>query len=191
MINYLKGKIFDIIKDSVILEVNGVGYKVEGLDSLVLKEGQELELYVYTHLTQQDIRLFGFPTKEEYLLFIDLLKVSGVGPKTAAVLLNRLGADDVKMAIAKGDYEHLKVPGIGTKTAQKIVVELTGTYKNIDAGNYRLEDRQLQEDIISALKDLGFTRDEVEKAFARIDNIEELSEAELLKTVLTKLKNKK
>jgi Holliday junction resolvasome RuvABC DNA-binding subunit len=107
--------------------------------------------------------------------------------KTATVLLIQLGSAAVKGAIAKGEYKYLKVPGLGSKTAQKIVLELRNIYQD-SVDLFDLPDRQSFEDTFAALKELGFNASEIEAAISKIENGKDLSSSEFLRKTLTLLR---
>ena len=128
MIAFLKGFIEEKKSDSVLLDVQGVGYKVEvsgqTIDQLV-SEGSEVKLLIYHHITDSDQRLFGFFSVNEKLLFEELITVKGVGPKLGLTILSGLPVSNLISAITSGDSAALsRVPGIGKKTAERIIVEL-------------------------------------------------------------------
>jgi Holliday junction DNA helicase RuvA len=174
MIAGLKGLIKDVFTNFIILETaDGVGYKVEGLPVESKIQGNELDIYIFTHYTQQEVRLFGFLTKGSFLLFQDLITVSGVGPKSAVALLNNVGVDNIKFAIIEKDHKSLMGNGVGLKIAQKIVIELADKYnketldpnqKIITKGNKVLEEVSL------ALEGLGYSKREIDSAIVDLGN---------------------
>lgn len=161
----LKGKIIDVFPEFVIIDVNGIGFRVETVKSGYI-EMQEVELYVYTHVREQDIRLFGFETRQEYLLFMDLIEISGIGPKSALILLSELSVDQVLNAINEKDESSLKVKGVGKKSAQRIIIEMAS---KIDKYNWDSTlaqtsgDKQFISEAKEALKDFGFDKKEIDK----------------------------
>jgi Holliday junction DNA helicase RuvA len=174
MIAGLKGLIKDVFTNFIILETaDGVGYRVEGLPVESKIQGNELDIYIFTHYTQQEVRLFGFLTKGSFLLFQDLITVSGVGPKSAVALLNNVGVDNIKFAIIEKDHKSLMGNGVGLKIAQKIVIELADKYnkealdpnqKIITKGNKVLEEVSL------ALEGLGYSKREIDSAIVDLGN---------------------
>ena len=128
MIASLKGIIDALSQDSMIVNVNGVGFKV-GVPTSVLSElgivGGEVKLYTHLHVREDDMSLYGFGSIDELRLFETLITVSGLGPKTAMGMLSAMSADHVAMAIASGNVEILTtIPGIGKKTAERLILEL-------------------------------------------------------------------
>lgn len=174
MIASLSGKIKDIFDNFVILETkDGVGYKVEGLPLEAKIQGVEKELFVFTHYTQQEVRLFGFIDRESYLLFQDLITVSGVGPKSAISLINNIGVDNIKLAIIEKDHKSLMGNGVGLKLAQKTVIELAGKYDNQKLNAKKRElgyDNKTLDEVAMALESLGYSKKEIDLAILSIGN---------------------
>ncbi len=128
MIAFLKGEIADLTENSVVLDVNGIGYEVlvpGQLLSILGGVGRRVKLYTYMQIREDAAVLFGFLTKDDLQMFRMLTGVSGVGPKAGLNILSCLGADDLRFAILADDAKRIaKTPGIGAKTAQKIILEL-------------------------------------------------------------------
>jgi len=159
MIGYLKGQVKSIGKDHVLLVVDNLGYEVY-VPSPTLEKAQprqEREFWTHEYLRENARELYGFPTREELGLFRDLMRVSGVGPKSALNVLS-LGAGRVREAITKGDAGILgSVSGVGKKTAQKIVLELKGVLSDPDAVS-------ADADAVDALRRLGYSQREASEA---------------------------
>ena len=128
MIAFLRGTVEDIAESSLVLDVHGVGYEVlvpGQLLSSISGTGQELKLYTYMQVREDAVVLFGFLTKDDLAMFKMLIGVNGVGPKAGLAILSALGADDLRFAVLSDDAKKIaKTPGIGAKTAQKIILEL-------------------------------------------------------------------
>lgn len=163
---------------AIILEVNGVGYEVNIPVSTYYEMeevGSTLSLLVYTHVREDAIQLYGFRTQPEKDLFLKLIGVGGVGTRLAITILSGLSVDDLVLAIRTNDVVTLSsIPGIGRKTAERLVVELrdklaTLTTKEEEAA-YRSAvaaqagDEAVKEDVVSALVNLGYTRSVAERA---------------------------
>ena len=166
MIGYLKGTLIQKRPDHIILDVGGVGYSVWIPLStyLALKDINELvELFVYTHLTDNSLALYGFSREEERDLFLKLIGISGIGPKLALNILSGIEVSDLEEAIRQSDVARITlIPGIGKKTALRIAVELQ---EKLEKKEEVLQTKALQEreDLISTLTNLGFKRKEVER----------------------------
>lgn len=176
MIAYLRGKVLSTTLETVILDVNGVGYEAycTGAVFRKLTVGAVAELYTYLQVKEDGVTLFGFDSPKEKELFLKLISVSGVGPKMGIGILAALSADDFALAIATGDVKRLSsVKGLGKKTAEKIVLELHGKISALEvlsasgddltpppqtAANAKLSAQD--EEAVTALMGLGFTRAE-------------------------------
>ena len=165
MIAYLKGNLIKKSTNQAILDVSGVGYCVWIPLSTYLKLGslnESIELFIYTHLTDNSLSLYGFSTEEEREIFLKLISISGIGPKLALNILSGIEASDLEDAIRKSDVARISlIPGIGKKTALRIAVELQEKLEKKERALVAsgFEER---EDLISTLMNLGFKRKEVE-----------------------------
>ncbi len=195
MIGYLKGKILSLEESSVILVANNIGWSINVVRAHEFFLEDEIELFVYTNVRENDISLWGFKTSDELQIFKLLLTVSGVGPKSAQSLLDQKGIHDIVFAVANNDYKSIKVSGIGEKTAQKIVIELNGKVSknfkpildNKSASGLALKSDKIEQsvynDAVAALVSLGYRHEDIVEAIKQID--EELtSSQELIKRVL-------
>ena len=172
MIGYLRGKVLECSPDQLLLDVGGVGYQL----AIPLSTFSEVDradasaplgLYVHTHVRDGAIELFGFWTVRERRLFEALIGVSGIGPKLARVALSGMSHDDIVTAIAGGNATRLAtIPGIGKKTAGRLVVELKDRMLELAA---ELPERETstEDDLLPALVTLGYKRRDAEEALAR------------------------
>lgn len=171
MIAYLKGHVEEIREDAVILDVNNTGYLIEASSTTldqIRDAGSEIKLLTYHHFTDSDQRLFGFFTRSEKELFEKLITVKGVGPKSGLSILSGLPADQLIRAITGSDASTLsKVPGIGKKTAERIIVELKDKLEVpvTESGGQPLAGSSgVADEAMSALESLGFRKKESESA---------------------------
>jgi len=169
MIGSLKGEIILKTDKFLILETSsGVGYKINVSPENFLiskKEGDSVFLWIYTHVREDAMELFGFLDYKELALFEMLISVSGIGPRSALVILSVATVDTLARAISTGDVTYLtKISGIGKKTAEKIVLELRDKLEMTDEGG------TLQEEIdaLEALKSLGYSQGEAREALKRV-----------------------
>ena len=176
MIAYLRGKILTTTEETVIIDVNGVGYEIYCTGSVFRKltVGAVTEIFTYLQVKEDGMTLFGFDTPQEKELFLKLISVSGVGPKLGISILASLSADEFALAIATADVKRLsKVKGLGKKTAEKIVLELHGKISAAEVLGASGDDltpsataptnaklSAADEEAVSALMGLGFTRTE-------------------------------
>jgi len=165
MIAYLKGNLIKKSTNQAILDVGGVGYRVWIPLSTYLQLGilnENTELFIYTHLTDNALSLYGFSTEEEREIFLKLISISGIGPKLALNILSGIEASDLEDAIRKSDVARISlIPGIGKKTALRIAVELQEKLEKKERALVASGFEE-KEDLISALMNLGFKRKEVE-----------------------------
>ncbi|MDR3215563.1 MAG: Holliday junction branch migration protein RuvA [Bacilli bacterium] len=176
MIGYLKGIIQDINIDNIIINVNNVGYQVFTPLPYDYKINYEIELYVYTYVKEDQLLLFGFNTKEKKELFLKLISVNGVGPKTAITILTSIDTNELINAIELEQISILrKIPGIGPKSAAQIILDLKGKFKITEFNN-----NQDYNDALEALKVLGYKDNELKK-IEKVLLLEKLSTEQYIK----------
>jgi Holliday junction DNA helicase RuvA len=173
MIGSLRGKLIDKRPNLVLLDVGGVGYQVIIPLSTFTSLGAmhaETTLLIHTHVREDQLTLYGFFTAREKQCFELLISASGVGPSLALKILSGMSLDELVPAIRKGDLAQLvRIPGVGRKTAERMVVELRDKLAAVDvpeAGKPATRS-QLESDVASALVNLGYDEREVEKAIAQ------------------------
>ena len=182
MYAYIKGILEIKTADYVVIETNGIGYKIFMSETAIEKLGEtgtDVKVYTYLKVREDEMSLYGFNTNEELRMFELLLSVSGVGAKSAIVILSNITPSSFALAVITDDVGKLKkLPGIGPKTAQRIILELKDKLKAIeDTDKDELEemlskkeaDSEKVSEAMSALKVLGYTRKEIEKAFEQFD----------------------
>ena len=174
MIAYLRGRLISRHPNQAIVETGGVGYDVtisvptfSGLPAL----GGDVALHIHTHVREDQLALYGFLKVEEKQLFEKLITVSGIGPKLAITILSGMAAQELGTAIRGNDLARLtKIPGIGRKTAERLVLELRDKLpavgQDVPAAIATLN--SVQEDVLSALVNLGYQRTVAEKALASV-----------------------
>jgi Holliday junction DNA helicase RuvA len=171
VIGYLQGTVLRASPERVLLDVHGVGYEVQIPLSTWYEieragQGGAVRLFIHTHLREDGIALFGFHSEREKLLFEKLIAVSGIGPRLARVVLSGMAADDLLAALAAGDLGRLAtIPGIGRKTAERMVLELRDKARELAA---ELPGRETPagEEVVSALVNLGYKPIQAERAVA-------------------------
>ena len=180
MISFIKGDVDTLKEDIAIIENNGIGYKVNISNSLyeyLLKNKQNVKIYPFTSVKEDDISLFGFLNIEELSIFEKLITVSGVGPKGALSLLGAMTPQNIISAIITSDIKALSSgQGIGKKIAQRIALELKDkvdiadtigvSYEQIE----NIEQNDTTKETIQALEVLGFTKQEILKAISTLDD---------------------
>lgn len=178
MIAYLSGKLLEKEANSVIVDVNGVGYEVAIPLSTFYELGEigsDVALRIYTYVREDTLSLFGFKTMREKELFLKLISVSGIGAKSGIGILSGMSADEIINAIRSNNLVRLNsIPGIGKKTAERIVIELRDKINTISAGGIETAQttatatvssgNDVYDDAVSALTNLGYQRAAAEKA---------------------------
>ena len=173
MIGYLRGRLRAREAGRLLLDVNGVGYVVDSPLSTFLDlpaDGAEVELLVNTQVREDSIALYGFRTAAEREIFERLIGVSGVGPRTALAALSALGPQTLAEAIRDGDARRLSsVPGIGKKTAERIIIDLRDRIGTLPPGGEarpRKASAGVEDDVLSALVNLGYPEKAASRAIA-------------------------
>ena len=172
MIAFLRGRVLDKQPNRITVDVQGVGYDVHVPLSTyyrIAEPGGEVALKVHTHVREDALQLFGFLTDLERQLFERLIGVSGIGPKMAVVLLSGMEARDLVTCVLRADVARLTgIPGIGKKTAERIVLELKDRVGKLgvesEAASVETAGDRLRDDLLSALLNLGYHRPLAEKA---------------------------
>lgn len=161
MIAYLKGIILKKDAKGIILLVGGVGYKILMGSNLLsnIKEGEEREFFIHFQQREDSVSLYGLPSKNELDLFNELISVSGVGPKSGMHLIDSLGAQEIQKAIGNKRADILaRTPGLGKKTAERIIVEMKGKFLAFGSDDERMNNITGEEsEAINALISLGYT----------------------------------
>jgi len=175
MIAHLRGKLIARHPNQVIVDAMGVGYDVTisvPTFSELPPAGGEVALHIHTHVREDQIALYGFLRPEEKHLFEKLISVSGIGPKLAITILSGMATDEMTSAIRGNDVARLtKIPGIGRKTAERMVLELRDKLPPIGSDQVHVMPSlsAIQEDVLSALMNLGYQRASAEKAISSVE----------------------
>jgi Holliday junction DNA helicase RuvA len=178
MIGQLRGQLLRKRPNALLLDVQGVGYEVFiPLTSFyeLPGEGSEVTLKIHTHVREDALTLFGFLSQREKDLFLKLLSISGIGPKLAIAILSGAQVEDLANAIVTGNLARLTaIPGVGRKTAERVVLELKGQMtpfllpEQMEAAKDSGASTALDEDVLSALTNLGYPRASAEKALSMV-----------------------
>lgn len=186
MIAILQGTVAARGDDFIVVETGGIGFKVHVPTPILArwgKQGRQVQLFTHLHQRENEMSLYGFETEEELNFFELLLGVSGIGPRLALGIFSATAVDSLRLAIAKGDIEYLtRMPGIGKKTAQRILLDLKGKLEMeelISAAPLT----PLDEEVIGALTSLGYSLSEAREAVASLAE-EEMSLEERLMLAL-------
>lgn len=189
MIALLHGIVDSRIDPYLILDVNGVGYKVYASHSVLSRVsiGERLKLYIYTHVREDILELYGFSDIEHLRLFEYLISVSGVGPKTAIGVFSVGERSDIVKAIINGDVSFFTaVPRLGKKNAQKLIIELKSKLGSIEDFDVNFERDSEADEVIIALKAFGFSASEAYTALRSVKT-DGLSTSEKVRKALKNL----
>ena len=199
MIAYLVGTVAEASEDNIVVELNGMGFNVRVPYGYGFKVGSEIKVHTYTYVKEDAFQLFGFETKDQLELFKKLITVNGIGPKGALAILSVMSANDLRFAIYSQDASAIaKAPGIGKKTAERVILDLKDKIKLEDvtalpgAGeteNGLLADNfeAARKEAIDALAALGYGISEAAKAVSKVAVTEESTTEEILKMALKNL----
>lgn len=198
MYAYFKGKVAAKEPDGVIIEVNGIGYNIRisaQAASLLPPVGEEAKLYTYTAVREDAISLYGFLTKDDLDVFKLLIGVNGIGPKGGQSILSVMSPDELRFAILSGDAKMIaKAPGIGSKTAQRIILDMRDKVSledtlQADIGDVRI-DTSVSDSVreaVEALTTLGYGVTEATRAVKEVKDAEQMSVEDILKASLKHL----
>lgn len=203
MIAYLKGEVVEIEEDKLILECGTIGYNISmpasALDG-TLRPGQEVKIHTHLHVREDAMQLYGFLTRDDLKMFRMLLGVSGIGPKAALGILSGLSADEIRFAVLSDDVKTIsRAPGVGKKTAQKMILELkdkldlqeafdTKTMHVQDASQAETGDlADARKEAVQALTALGYSGSEALRAVKQVDMSPDMNVEEILKQALKKM----
>ena len=201
MIGYVRGRVAEISVDTCFVDVHGVGYRVyiSGETRARIAEGEEVRLYTYLNVREDAMQLYGFSSHDEYDLFLMLIGVSGIGPKVAQGILSGMSPTDFKIAVVSDDAASLvKLPGIGKKSADRLVLELKDKFvkAGFDAGLVKGASPSadvrggVAGEVLAALSSLGYAEHEVADIVrAEDDGMKDVSS--LLRAVLSAIGKRK
>ena len=195
MIGYIKGTVAEIYPDYILLECNSIGYRIFVTTSLIseLSYDDEIRLYTYLSVKEDSLTLFGFRKRDELEAYKLLLTVNGVGPKAAMGIMSSVGEEELKLCVLTSDAKKLsKAPGIGAKTAQKIILELKDKFDFEDMFSDDKEPTSsaslasgAMADAVSALEALGYAASDALKAVRKAaENDSGADSGDLLKEAL-------
>jgi holliday junction DNA helicase RuvA len=191
MIAHLRGRLISKHPNQAIVEAGGVGYDVTitvPTFSDLPASGSEVALYIHTHVREDALALFGFLHAAEKQLFEKLLQVSGIGPKLAITILSGMPATEMVAAIRSGDVARLtRIPGIGKKTAERMILELRDKLEAFGEAPAPRLATPVEDDVLSALMNLGYQRAAAERALAAVGNDKSASFEVLFRETLSAL----
>jgi Holliday junction DNA helicase RuvA len=197
MFSYIKGIVGEVNPDYVVVENNGIGFQIMTSRNVTssVRNGESITMYTHLNVREDDMSLFGFVRKEELNCFKLLINISGIGPKGALAILSALSLDELRLAVLSEDYKAIsKANGVGTKTAQRVVIELRDKFNLEDISGINSDedlpagavDDNMSE-AAQALVALGYSNAEALKAIKAVKDYQSLSTEALLKEALKKM----
>ena len=195
MYAYIKGELAEKNIDHIVVEAGGIGYLIyvpaQSIDYLP-DEGDQIKVYTYLYIREDAMVLYGFLTKDDLEIFKMLITVSGIGPKGGLGILSTLSADDLRFAILSGDSKTIsKAPGIGAKTAQRVIIDLKDKMSLEEAFEKKLDNNadgvqktlnsSIKNDAVLALSALGYSSAESLKAVSKVDITDDMDVEDVLK----------
>ncbi len=198
MLSYVRGELVAIEEDKVIVDVNGVGFGIfmpaQSMNYLPMI-GEEVKLHTYMNVREDAIQLYGFLTRDDLKVFKLVIGVSGIGPKGGLSILSQMSPDDLRFAVMANDAKTIaKAPGIGKKTAEKLIIELKDKLDIEDVLNKHVDDvdvtvvtnasNEVQAEAVQALVALGYGSTEATKAVKKVQIDENTTVEEVLKLAL-------
>lgn len=196
MIGFVQGKVDAISEDNVVIDTGGIGYNVR-ISAKTAQElpgiGQEIRLYTYTSVREDGISLFGFLSRDSLDIFKKIITVNGIGPKGGLAVLSVMSADELKFAIISGNAQAItKAPGIGKKTAERVILDLKDKIsvedmqirKEISSYDGLPQTGKAQSEAVEALTALGYSATDALHAVRQIEHAEEMDVEAILKLAL-------
>ena len=201
MISYIKGELTEVFEDTVVVETNGIGYNIRVPGSVLDRlpsVGSSVRIYTYLYVKEDAMYLFGFLNRDDLSVFKLLLNVSGIGPKGALAILSTIGPDDLRFAVLSEDVKTISsAPGIGAKTAKRLIIELKDKLKLAEVFETALANKEkassendvllAKNEAVEALVALGYASAQAMKAVQQVENAEEKDSEQILKEALKKL----
>ena len=199
MLSYIIGEVAEISADTVVIENNGIGFNIKTsamtIDSLP-PVGDMVRIYTYLHVREDAMQIFGFLSKDELEVFKLLLNVNGIGPKGALGILSAISTDDLRFAVLSDDVNLIKsCPGVGAKTAQKLIIELKDKLRLEDAFEMAVNNNNkkntvqyntviVMNEAVEALVSLGYSSKDAIAAVKKVENIQNKNSEQILKEAL-------
>ena len=199
MLSYIIGEVAEISADTVVVENNGIGFNIKTsamtIDSLP-PVGDMVRIYTYLHVREDAMQIFGFLSKDELEVFKLLLNVNGIGPKGALGILSAISTDDLRFAVLSDDVNLIKsCPGVGAKSAQKLIIELKDKLRLEDAFEMAVNNNNkkntvqdntviVMNEAVEALVSLGYSSKDAIAAVKKVENIQNKNSEQILKEAL-------
>lgn len=198
MITYVKGELVEINESAIVVETYGVGYEIMVPESLLAglpSVGELVKIYTYQYVKEDALDLYGFLTADDMKVFKLLITVNGIGPKGALNILSVISPDELRLAVLSNDVKSIqKAPGIGGKTAQKLIIELKDklSFEDVINSGFKSKDvdfplNSARDEAIEALVSLGYSSSEAIRAVRTVNNVDDMDSEALLKAALKQI----
>lgn len=198
MITYVKGELVEINESAIVVETYGVGYEIMVPASLLAglpSVGELVKIYTYQYVKEDALDLYGFLTADDMKVFKLLITVNGIGPKGALNILSVISPDELRLAVLSDDVKSIqKAPGIGGKTAQKLIIELKDklSFEDVINSGFKSKDvdfplNSARDEAIEALVSLGYSSSEAIRAVRTVNNVDDMDSEALLKAALKQI----
>ena len=203
MFSYIKGELTDVSPEGIVVEAGGIGYSIHMPPSVMdalPPRGTVINVYTHLYVKDDNIALYGFFSKEDLRVFRLLLGVSGIGPKGALGVLSAISPDDLRFAVLAGDAKTIsRAPGIGTKTAQRLIIELKdkldlgeafeirSSHQAAEAAAGQAKATDQRSDAVQALAALGYSLADATRAVRSVEGAKSMTVEEILKEALKRL----
>lgn len=197
MYSYIRGELAEINSDHIVLDVNGIGYQIyipTNTLNYLPSIGEMVKIHTYLYIREDAMMLYGFLTRDDLDMFKMLITVSGIGPKGGIGILSTLSTDDLRFAVLSDDAKAIaKAPGIGAKTAQRVIIDLKDKMSLEEAFEKKLEhttnkvlpeNNSIKNDAVLALNALGYSSTESLKAVSKVEITEDMDVEDVLKAAL-------
>jgi Holliday junction DNA helicase RuvA len=188
MYAYISGTLVAAEDEQIIIDNHGIGYALFASKSTIYQLphlGEQVKIYTYLNVKEDAMQLFGFYSQEELSFFKLLINVNGIGPKGALSILGIMSVDDLRLAILSDDVKAIsKAPGIGNKTAQRVIIELKGNITKIASSSNNIPLNNVKSEVIEAMAYLGYSTSETLKAMKNMKITENDTSENILKEVL-------
>lgn len=197
MYSYIRGELAEINSDHIVLDVNGIGYQIyipTNTLNYLPSIGEMVKIHTYLYIREDAMMLYGFLTRDDLDMFKMLITVSGIGPKGGLGILSTLSTDDLRFAVLSDDAKAIaKAPGIGAKTAQRVIIDLKDKMSLEEAFEKKLEhttdkvlpeNNSIKNDAVLALNALGYSSTESLKAVSKVEITEDMYVEDVLKAAL-------
>ena len=197
MYSYIRGELAEINSDHIVLDVNGIGYQIyipTNTLNYLPSIGEMVKIHTYLYIREDAMMLYGFLTRDDLDMFEMLMTVSGIGPKGGLGILSTLSTDDLRFAVLSDDAKAIaKAPGIGAKTAQRVIIDLKDKMSLEEAFEKKLEhttnkvlpeNNSIKNDAVLALNALGYSSTESLKAVSKVEITEDMDVEDVLKAAL-------